>query len=150
MSVKEFIVSRVRLFFILTVMIMFAQWITGMILDPEATLHYRDLSSPFKMAGLCILPTVVTYSRKKLTLREMLIRHAIQLLLIEGVMMLLVFTGDFVKGDRLPIALLIAGITLVIYCFAVLLMWLNQLSESKKMTAQLHQLQQSAAEESQD
>ena len=143
MTVKEFITSRIRLFFILTVLIHCAQWILGMILAPEEILHYRDLSSPFIMAGLCILPTIVTFSRKKLTLKQMLIRHAIQLVLIEGVMMALVFTGDFVKSDRMPTALLIAGITLVIYVAAVLLMWLSQLSESKKMTAQLHALQHS-------
>ena len=148
MTVKEFLKSRIRLFFILTVMILAAQWITGSILAPEQALHYRDLHSPFLMAGLCILPTAVTFSRKKLTMKQTLIRHAIQLLLIEGVMTALVLTGNFVTGDRLLTLLLIAGITLVIYVAAVLLMWLTQLSESKKMTAQLKALQQSAEEQS--
>ena len=150
MTVKEFILSRIRLFFILTVMILFAQWIVGMILAPDQVLHYRDLHSPFLMAGLCILPTVVTFSRKKPTLRGMLIRHAIQLLLIECVMAVLVLTGGFTVGDRMRVLLLIAGITFVIYVAAVLLMWLSQLSESKKMTAQLHLLQQNAEKESDD
>ena len=96
------------------------------------------------MAGLCILPTVVTYSRKKLTAKQMLVRHAIQLVLIEGVMMLIAFTSDTIDSSRPAVLLLIGGAVMLIYVLAVLFLWLGQVSESKKMTAQLHQLQQNA------
>ena len=42
--------------------------------------------------------------------------------------------------------LLIGGAVLIIYVLAIFLIWLGQVSESKKMTAQLHALQQSAEE----
>ena len=146
MSLKEFIEKRVKLFFILSVMILIAQAIIGMIAAPGKSLHIRyiDLLSPLYMAGLCILPTVVTYSRKKLTAKQMLVRHAIQLVLIEGVMMLIAFTSDAIDSSRPAVLLLIGGAVLLIYVLAVLFLWLGQVSESKKMTAQLHQLQQNA------
>ncbi len=71
-------------------------------------------------------------------------RHAIQLVLIEGVMMLIAFTSDAIDSSRPAVLLLIGGAVLLIYVLAVLFLWLGQVSESKKMTAQLHQLQQNA------
>ena len=149
MTVKEFIISRIRLFFFLTVMILIAQSIVGAIAEPGVSLHIRyvDLLSPLHIAGLCTLPTVVTFSRKKLSLKGMLIRHAIQLVLIEGVMMLIAFTSAAIDTSRPAVLLLIGGAVFVIYVLAVAVMWLGQVSESKKMTAQLHSLQQNAEKE---
>ncbi len=151
MTVKDFIVSRIRLFFFLTVMILLAQSIVGTVAEPGVSLHIRyiDLLSPLYLAGLCTLPTVVTYSRKKLSVKQVLIRHAIQLVLIEGVMMLISFMSPSIDTKRPELILLIGGTVLVIYVLAVLMMWLGQVTESKKMTAQLHTLQQSADSDSQ-
>ena len=148
MTVKEFIARRIKLFFILTVLILVAQAIIGTIAAPGQSLHIRyiDLLSPLYMAALCILPTVVTFSRKKLTAKQMLIRHAIQLVLIEGVMMLIAFTSASIDSSRPAVLLLIGGAVLIIYVLAIFLIWLGQVSESKKMTAQLHALQQNAEE----
>lgn len=149
MTLKEFIISRIRLFFFLTVMILIAQSVVGAIAEPGVSLHIRyiDLISPLYIAGLCTLPTVVTFSRKKLSLKGMLIRHAIQLVLIEGVMMLIAFTSAAIDTSRPAVLLLIGGAVFVIYVLAVAVMWLGQVSESKKMTAQLHSLQQNAEKE---
>ena len=151
MTVKDFIVSRIRLFFFLTVMILLAQSIVGTVAEPGVSLHIRyiDLLSPLHMAGLCTLPTVVTYSKEKLSIKQVLIRHAIQLILIEGVIMLISFTSSSIDTKCPEVVLLIGGIVLVIYVLAVLMMWLGQVSESKKMTAQLHALQQNADSDSQ-
>ena len=152
MTVKEFVVKRIKLFFFLTVMILIAQAVIGTIAAPGQTLHIRyiELLSPLYMAGLCILPTVVTFSRKKLTAKQMLVRHAVQLLLIEGVMMLIAFTSPEIDSSSPAVLLLIGGAVLVIYVLAVFLLWLGQVSESKKMTAQLHALQQSAEQNETD
>ncbi len=149
MTLKEFIISRIRLFFFLTVMILIAQSVVGAIAEPGVSLHIRyiDLISPLYIAGLCTLPTVVTFSRKKLSLKGMLIRHAIQLVLIEGVMMLIAFTSAAIDTSRPAVLLLIGGAVFVIYVLAVAVMWLGQVSESKKLTAQLRSLQQNAEKE---
>ena len=144
MTIKEFLLKRLQLFFFLSVMILIAQAVIGTIIEPGETLHIRyiDLLSPLYIAALCILPTVVTYSRKKLTLKQMLVRLAIQLVLIEGVMFVIAFTSDTIDTSRPDVIALIAGAVFVIYVFGVLMMWLSQLHESKKMTEQLHALQQ--------
>ena len=149
MTVKEFIISRIKLFFFLTVMILVAQSVIGTIASPGETLHIRyiQLLDPIELAALCTLPTVATFSRKKLTLKQMFFRHAIQFILIEGVMMYVVFTSTVIDSSRPGVVLLIAGATFVIYVLAVLIMWLDQLSASRKMTEQLHRLQEKVQSE---
>lgn len=144
MTVKEFIISRIKLFFFLTVMILVAQSVVGTIASPGETLHirYLQLLDPIELAALCTLPTIVSFSRKKLSVKQVLLRHAVQLLLIEGVMMYVAFTSSIIDSSRPAVLLLIAGATLVIYVLAVVIMWLDQLSASRKMTEQLHQLQE--------
>lgn len=144
MTVKEFLLKRLQLFFFLSVLILVAQAVIGTIVEPGVTLHIRyiDLLSSIEIAALCILPTVVTFSRKKLTLRQMLIRHALQLVLIEGVMFVIAYTNGLYSPEHPEIPFLIAAAVLVIYVLSILMSWLGQLRESKKMTEQLHKLQQ--------
>lgn len=146
MTVKEFIISRVKLFFFLSVMILIAQSVIGSIAEPGESLHIRyiDLLSPLYIAGLCILPTIVSFSRRKLSIRQVLVRHAIQLMLIECVMLWIAFTSPYIDSGRPAVLFLIAGAVFVIYALAVLIIWLDQVSVSRKMTDQLHLLQQKA------
>ena len=141
MTLKEFVLRRIQLFFFLSVLILIAQAIIGTIVEPGETLHgrYTDLLTPLWIAALCILPTVVTYSRKKLTLKQMLIRHAIQLVLIEGVMFVIAFANGLIDPN---VMIMIAVAVFAIYCLSILMIWLGQLRESKKMTEQLIKLQQ--------
>ena len=144
MTIKEFLLKRLQLFFFLSVMILIAQAVVGTIVEPGETLHIRyiDLLSPLFIAALCTVPTLVTYSRKKLTMRQLLIRHAIQLVLIEGVMFVIMYATGTVDFERPWVFALIAVSVLVIYVLSLLMIWLSQLHESKIMTEQLRALQQ--------
>ena len=144
MTIKEFLLKRLQLFFFLSVMILIAQAVVGTIVEPGETLHIRyiDLLSPLFIAALCTVPTLVTYSRKKLTVRQLLIRHAIQLVLIEGVMFVIMYATGTVDFERPWVFALIAVSVLVIYVLSLLMIWLSQLHESKIMTEQLRALQQ--------
>ncbi len=144
MTIKEFLLKRLQLFFFLSVMILIAQAVVGTIVKPGETLHIRyiDLLSPLFIAALCTVPTLVTYSRKKLTVRQLLIRHAIQLVLIEGVTFVIMYTTGTVDFEHPWVIALISVSVLVIYVLSLLMIWLSQLHESKNMTEQLHALQQ--------
>ena len=144
MTIKEFLLKRLQLFFFLSVMILIAQAVVGTIVEPGETLHIRyiDLLSPLFIAALCTVPTLVTYSRKKLTVRQLLIRHAIQLVLIEGVTFVIMYATGTVDFERPWVIALISVSVLVIYVLSLLMIWLSQLHESKIMTEQLHALQQ--------
>lgn len=141
MTLKEFIASRIQLFFFLVSMILLAQVVLGNINEPDRPLYYKDFIGTFVMAGLCLLPTFVTYSKKELTLPQLIIRQAIQLVLIEGIMMYFAISG-IESSQQKPIrVIMIAGVTAVIYALAILIMWRRQHLEAKKLTKLLMDMQ---------
>ena len=82
MTFKEFIISRVQIFFCLVPLILMASVLLGSVYAPEQVFHYADLLAPIITAGFCVLPTCVTYFRKEPDVKQYLLRLAIQLALI--------------------------------------------------------------------
>ncbi len=110
-------------------------------MEPDRVLHYEDFAGTFLMAGLCVLPTFVGYSKKELTLPQLLVREAIQLVMIEGIMIWLVVTQmEDIPQKPLSIALICISVA-VIFAMVLLMSWLRQHMESKKLTEQLKKLQ---------
>ena len=134
MTFKEFVINRIQVFFFLVTMILLAQVVLGNIIEPDRTLYYKDFVGTFVMAGLCMLPTVVTYSKKELNLKQMIVRHIIQLVLIEGIMLTLAIIGIAPSPQKPLSVVLIVTATAIIYALAIFLMWYRQYLESKKLT----------------
>ena len=134
MTFKEFIINRIQVFFFLVTMILLAQVVLGNIIEPDRTLYYKDFVGTFVMAGLCMLPTVVTCSKKELNLKQMIVRHIIQLVLIEGIMLTLAIIGIAPSPQKPLSVVLIVTATAIIYALAIFLMWYRQYLESKKLT----------------
>ncbi len=134
MTFKEFIINRIQVFFFLVTMILLAQVVLGNIIEPDRVLYYKDFIGTFVMAGLCMLPTVVTYSKKELNLKQMIVRHIIQLVLIEGIMLTVAIIGIAPSPQKPLSVVLIVTATAIIYALAIFLMWYRQYLESKKLT----------------
>ena len=141
MTIKEFIYSRIQLFFMLTTLILAAEYIMGAAASPEQTLHNKDLLAPIAAAGLCIIPTCVTYFKTEPTLKQYLFRLVIQLILIEGVMLTAV-KPDAIDGVS-PAQLypMIAVSTFFIYIIAVFAMYFRNYMQSKALTEELKEFQ---------
>ena len=142
MTFKEFIISRVRLFFFLTTMILAATAVLGGFLAPEQQLMYYNLYSPIIIAALCVLPTCVTYFKKEPTVRQYIIRDLLELALIEAVVLFLVSPPKQYSGSKVVFYIILGTAVMVIYLIAMLMMWLQKKLESEKLTEQLRQLQE--------
>ena len=115
MTIKEFIISRVQIFFTLVTLILTATVI------------------------LCVLPTCVTYFKKEPTAGQYIIRQIIELALIEAVVMLIISAPE---GIAKPMFYLVLGtIIAVIYVLTMVMMWLQKVQQSKKLTEQLKNFQ---------
>ena len=141
MTFREFVISRIQLFFLLVTLILTATVILGGIFDPERELHYYHLLSPMIIAACCVLPTCVTYFKKEPDLRQYIIRQIIELVLIEAVVMFLISPPD--GFEKTVFYFTLSAAVAVIYVLADLLMWLQKNQQSKKLTEQLKELQQS-------
>lgn len=144
MTVKEFIISRVQIFFFLVTLILIASAVMGLIYQPDMELRYYHLFSPVIMAACCVLPTYVTYYKKEPTVRQYIIRQIIELSLIELVVMLLVTPPE---GIEKPLFYIVLGAVIAfIYVLTMVMLWLQKVQQSQKLTEQLHHLQNLKAE----
>lgn len=142
MDLKQFLIEKLSLFFMLTTLITIAIYLFGLCLDPDARFGYDEVLTPVRLAALCVVPTLVTYSRRELSSREMKVRMALELLLIEAVVLGVAFTSPAIDTSQASVVLAIAVSVLVIYILARLFSWLHESAEARKMNAELARFQQ--------
>ena len=139
MTLKEFILVRIRLFFFLTTMILAASSILGGIIAPDQEIKYYHLFSPIIISACCVLPTFATFYTKEPTPKQFIIRQLIEIVLIEAVVMFLVSVP---KGaDALGFRIILGAVVIVIYLLAMVMMWLEKKMQANKLTEQLKQFQ---------
>lgn len=139
MEFKRFLVNKLILFFMLSTMITVAVSLIGSEFDRDASLSYGALMTPVKYAALCLLPTFVTWSRHELSLREMLLRKALVLVLLEAVILLIAFTSPVIDTENGWVVLTLVGSVLVIFLLVNLFTWLRESAEAKRMTLDLEE-----------
>ena len=140
MTIKEFIISRIQLFILLVTLIFAVSMVIGLIFTPEAELHYYQLIGPFFLAALCVLSTFITYSRKEPTVRQVVLRNIIRLILIEGIVLTQIQPPE--QENQVLFRILLAAAVLIVYLLASLMMWLRRVRQSGMMTEQLKILQE--------
>ena len=141
MEFKRFLMGRLTLFFILSTLITVAVSLLGSAFDPEALLRYQDLLTPLKYAGLCLLPTLVTWSRRELSLRQLLVRKALMLALLEGEILAIAFHSPAIDTQRPSVIITLAGSVLVIFVLANLFLWLKDFVKAKRLNRELSAFQ---------
>lgn len=141
MEFKRFLVNKLILFFMLSTLITVAVVLIGSAFDPEAQFGYKDMLVPIEYAALCMLPTFVTWSKRELSPKALLVRKAIMLVLIEGVILFIAFMSDVIDTSRIGVVLAIAGSVLVIFVLANLFVWLKDAAEAKKLNRELEAFQ---------
>ena len=137
MEFKRFIVNKLILFFMLSTLITVAVAVIGSVFDGGASFGYGALLTPIGYAALCMLPTLVTYSKRELSPKALLVRKAIMLLLLEGVILFIAFKSTVIDTKRPAVVLVIAGSVLVIFVLVNLFTWLKDSAEARRLNREL-------------
>lgn len=148
MEFKKFLIEKMTLFFMLSTLITAAVSLIGSAYDTEALFGYDALLAPLRYAALCILPTFVTWSKHELSLRELLFRRALMLVLLEGVMLYIAFTSPVIDTDRIRVVLTLMGSVLIIFLLVNLFLWLRDSVEAERMNRDLENFRRLCDEES--
>ena len=141
MNLKQFLIRKLMLFFALSTLITVAVYILGVLSDPEARFGYDGFLSPLIYAGACVLPRLVTWSKRELKPREMLLREMMQFLLTEAVVLGLAFRSRVIDTSRSEVVLGIAGSVLVIYLLVFLISWAANSAEARETDRELQEFQ---------
>ena len=142
MDLRQFLLRKLMLFFILSTLITVAVFILGSVFDPGARFGYDALLSPLFYAGCCVIPSLVTYSRKELKPRAWILREVLQFVLTEAVVLAVVFRSSVIDTSQPPVVLGIAGSVFVIYLLVFLISWLANSSQAKQVNEELRRFQQ--------
>ncbi len=123
MSRKSKVVELLITFCVCTTCITLLEGIMGVLFFKDLNLTYEAFFSPPLFGGLSVLLGFVGESKKELTVKQVLLRRAIHLLLIEG----MVFGLNFLAGVVFPT---IVSITLaigiaVVFVMVYVITWLN-------------------------
>ena len=141
MDFKRFLINKLILFFLLSTLITVAVSLIGLLFDGDMRFGYREMLIPIEYAALCMLPTLVTWSKRELSPKALLVRKALMLILIESVILFIAFTSDVIDTSRVEVVLAIAGSVLAIFVLVHLFMWLKETAEAKKLNRELEAFQ---------
>ena len=147
MSLKNFLIKKLILFFVLTTLIYVAVAVLGAMFDPAASFGYAELLSPMKYALLCVLPSLVTYSRRELKPRQYALRVALQFLLTEGVMLAVAFTSPGIDTSRGDVVASIALSVAAVFALVFMISWLANSADAKRTNDELMRFKRLHAQE---
>jgi hypothetical protein len=139
MSFTEFGKKNLMNFFIIVTCITIAIAILGSNFDPGATFSYEAYFSPVIFGAVAVLPSFLLYSKKELTLKQMLFRRILHFTALE-----LVLTGfGFVSGlfDDTNAAVPFAVSVFIIYLLTNLIQWIIDSKTADKINEGLKKIQ---------
>lgn len=140
---REHIKNNLMSFFIIVTLVNIAIFVCGIVLAPDEKLGYTAFIVPVIDGLLGVIPGLVMYSKRELTVKQMIVRDIIQLLSIEIIILLfsLGFSG-FTNVD-VPKFLAIVLSVAFVYVGVVVIMYLLDFKTAKKMTDDLKAFQKS-------
>lgn len=143
---KEFVVDLIRTYFLVVTLINVVMLVLGTHFIPGAEFGYEAFKAPLLYGAAGMLPNIVMYSRRELTMKELMIRRVAQVLLIEIVVLFVALYGQdgFLKDPTIILSLSVC--ILIIYVISCLIDWIQNTVSARKMTAELMKFQKSAIE----
>ena len=127
-------------FFMIQAGITFAIGVIGCIKTPALGVTHYSFFMPFVYAFFCVIPSFVIYSAKELSIKQMLVRKVIQILLIELVVMLVSYMIGTLNNTFIFIAIILAVI--VVYISVNILEYFFYKAEADAMTMKIQQIKE--------
>lgn len=130
-------------FFIIVTLVNIAIFVSGMILAPDEKLDYTAFIVPVIDGLLGVIPGLVMYSKRELTVKQIIVRDIIQLASVELIIYFFSFGFRSLTTEDLPRLLAVVGSVAVVYVGVVAIMYALDFRTAKKMTDDLKAFQQS-------
>lgn len=134
---KELIRDMISTYFMLTTMILVVMTVLGTYFMPEVRFGYKEFEAPLTYAAWGTLPSIVLYAKKELTMKQMLVRKIIQLILIEVIVLVVALPANIIDRGNSALIISLIGCVFVIYLLTHIIEWYQDSVTAKKMTEEL-------------
>ena len=141
MQGKELLSTMFRNYFVLVTLINAVIFVSGSIAQPDARFGYSVFIMPLIYALAGILPQAVMYSNRELSIKEVLIRKFIQLLLIEFLVNGIILGEDILQPEYTDFLKTISVCVVLVYVFANVISWVLDSASARTLTRELAEFQ---------
>lgn len=139
---KELLVQALRVYTLLVTLITVLMIILGSLIDRDRVFSYDAFFSPLIYALIGTAATMVTRSDKELSVRSLIIRKIVSLLLIEGAIVLIALNAETIPTDQSrTLPCLILGV-FVVFVLSHIILYLADKKEAEKLSADLVRYQE--------
>lgn len=142
MQGKELLAKMFRTYFVLVTLINAVIYVSGSIMQPDRRFGYSVFIMPLIYALAGILPQLVMYSRHELSIKEVLLRKFIQLLLIELMINGIILGENALRPEYTYFVKTISICIVVVFILANVINWIMDCASAKQLTKELAEFQE--------
>ena len=139
---KEFAIDLIRTFFTVVTLVNVAMLVLGTWLTPDMKFGYEAFCAPLIYGVVGTLPNIVMYSRRELTVKELLFRKMLEFILVEVLVLGVAFYGTDTFWRQPKIAISMGISIFLIYVIASIMDWAQNYVVAKRMTDELVKFQE--------
>lgn len=139
---KELLIHALRLYTLLVTLITMVMIILGTLLDRDRVFSYDAFLSPLIYAFIGTAATVITRSGKEPSVRSLIIRKAVSLLLIEGAIILIALNAETIPTEKSWVIPCLALGVFAVFVLAHIILYFIDKKEAEKLNADLSRYQE--------
>lgn len=141
MTLKNRAKKALKLYFVLFTLISILLMILGLLFDADRPLGYQVFLSPLIYAALGVIPVLLFNQEKELSVKGLIIRRIIELVLIEAIYLVLAFSSDNIPTEKFGVIIGISVGVAIVYGITILIEYIFESVESKEMNEYLYSFQ---------
>ena len=139
--IRERLGEAFRLYFILVTLITILLMVVGMLFDGDRTFSYEAFFSPLFYAFIGVIPVFFFRSDKELSMKRLIIRNVLYVLIVEAAILLIVFKAPNIPSDRIEVVISIAVGVLVVFILSLIVEYIFELTQANEMNTYLEEYQ---------
>jgi len=124
-------------FFISVTLINIAMLVLGSLLMPEQRFGYEVFIYPIIYGVIGIIPTLITRDGKELSVKQTLVKNAVQMLMTVALILAFIFGGHPVDRNLVVTAVSVAISVVIIYAGVVIIGWFLDKKAADQMNEDL-------------
>lgn len=140
---KEFVIDFIKTYFTVVTLINVVMLVMGLQFAPDNRFGYEAFAAPLLYGAAGTLPNLVMYSKRELTVKELVVRNVIQFVLVEVIVLFVAFYGADTFWQQPNIIFGVAISIFLIYIIVSVMDWAQNYVSAKKMTEELMKFQES-------
>jgi len=121
-SFTEFIKKNLMIYFIIVTGVTIVIAILGLTYDSGATFGYEAYFSPIIFGAIAVLPSIVLYSKRELTFKQMIHRRMLHFIVLELTLLGFGYQAGLFSGIEVGIPFAIS--IFIVYLFTQLIHWI--------------------------